>query len=72
MCWSFDLDNENRLLAVATGDYSGGGVTLWRLTDNKEIGEESIGNTQVVRFNGSAMKIVASTYEGPVYLISLE
>ena len=71
-CWRFDLDNGNRLLAVATGNDSEGGVTLWRLSDYEKIGEEKIGDTRDVRFNDSATKVLATTYYGPVYQILLE
>ena len=68
ICRSFDLDKENRLLAVATRD----GVTLWRLDRHEKIAEEKIGSTVDIRFNENATKIIAATYYGPVYQMSLE
>ena len=67
-CYNFDLDKENRLLAVATS----GGVTLWRLDRYEKIAEEKIGKTVDVKFNKTATKIIAATFEGAVYAISLE
>ena len=67
-CYRFDLDKQNRLLAVAT--YTG--VTVWRLDDYAKIGEEEIGDTQDVRFNASATKLIAALTSGAVHEISLE
>ena len=67
-CRSFDLDKENRLLAVATKD----GVTLWRLDRYEKIAEEKIGETKDVKFNKTATKIIAASHDGAVYSISLQ
>ena len=74
----FDIDETNRILAVATADKphftgpSEGGVTVWQLENFEKVGEEEIGNTMDVRFNADSTKIIAVKDSGEVYKISLE
>ena len=72
-CYSFDLDEERRMIAVATyGLTRPGCVALWRLDRYEKILEEKIDNVAVVRFNKNATKIIAASRFGHIYGILLE
>ena len=72
MCDRFDLDKTNSLLAVATGDLSGGGVTVWRIDTFYKIGEIKIGSTFDVRFNATPTKAIAVKKNGEIHELALE
>ena len=83
-CYHFDLDETNRLLAVACGefdrrvfsvsgkDHGTGSVVVWRLDNFTKIGEEKIGWTTLVRFNAHSTTIIAVKRFSEVYKINLE
>ena len=73
-CHRFDLNKENRLLAVATGKPFSldGSVIIWCLDNFTMVGEEKIGSILDVRFNEDGNKVIALTEDGAVYVISLQ
>ena len=73
-CNHFDLDDTNRLLAVACekSDSFNGGVSLWRLDNFQKITDQVFGSTREVRFNADSTKIIAAKNSGEVYEINLE
>ena len=68
-CWHFDFDCQKRFLVVATGKEKQGGVVVWRVEDFTKVGEQSIADTRVVRFNSDSTKITAVTADGQVFEI---
>ena len=70
-CYRFDIDKDNRLLAVATGKDKNGGVSLYRLDTFAKIDEKEIGCTEIVRFNSSATKLIAVKHKA-VFELSLQ
>ena len=86
-CYHFDLDETNRLLAVACGEFDSslfsvfgkdhgtekvtGSVTVWRLDNFTKIGDEKIGWTTLVRFNADTTTIIAVKRFSEVYKINL-
>ena len=71
-CYHFDLDKDHRLLAVATGFDVNGSVSVYRLDTFAKIYEKAIGSTSNVRFNKNATKLIAASFNGSVYEISLQ
>ena len=84
-CNHFDLDDTNRLLAVACErslttektNFFGKtekltSVTVWRLDNFTQVDQVKFGCTAEVRFNADSTKIIAVKKSGEVIVINLE
>ena len=71
-CRSFDIDQNGETLAVAYGNWSNGGVSVWSIRDHKQMANiKTDSGASDVRFNKFDNKIVAGCYYGEVYKITL-
>ena len=71
-CKSFDIDKEAATLAVAYGQYSSNGVSVWSMRDQKQLAQiKTDSRANDVRFNQSENKLAVGCKNGEIYKITL-